>query len=68
MSRLLAGLENGSADESSAELVEAAEAASAAGLSDWRAGAQVRVFGWLKSRRASAPNADRLAELLFLKP
>jgi len=68
ISRLLAGLENGSADESSAELVEAAEAAAAAGLSDWRAGAQVRVFRWLKSRRAPAPNAERLAELLFLKP
>jgi hypothetical protein len=66
--RLLKGLENGSADESSAELVDAAEAALAAGLSDWRADAQVRVFRWLKSRRAPAPHAARLAELLFLKP
>ena len=68
VSRLLAGLENGAADESSAELVEAAEAALAAGLTDWRAGAQVRVFRWMKSLRAPAPHAERLAELLFLKP
>ena len=65
--RLLAGLENGSAEEASAELIEAAEAANAAGLSDWRAGAQVRVFRWLKSRRGARHGA-RLAELLFLKP
>jgi len=67
VSRLLAGLENGLADESSRELVEAAEAAAAAGLCDWRPGAQVRVFRWLKSRRSALPQDARLAELLFLK-
>ncbi|MDO8756580.1 MAG: DUF3536 domain-containing protein, partial [Elusimicrobiota bacterium] len=66
--RLLAGLENGSAEESSAELVEAAEAAAAAGLSAWRASAQVRVFRWLKDRGKESPNRARLAELLNLKP
>ncbi len=66
--RLLAGLENGSADESAAELVEAAEAARAAGLCAWRPGAQVRVFQWLKGRRSAPASAARLAELLLLKP
>ncbi len=65
--RLLAGLENGRAEESAEELVAAAEAADAAGLGEWRPGAQVRVFRWLKSRK-DAPRAARLAELLRLKP
>ena len=64
--RLLAGLENGAPDESAAGLLEAAEAAYAAGLGDWRAGAQVRVFRWLKSRK-DHPHAARLAELLKLR-
>lgn len=66
--RLLKGLENGAAEEASAELVEAAEAAAVAGLSAWRASAQVRVFRWLKSRGLAEPRHARLAELLSLKP
>ena len=64
--RLLAGLENGSADSAASELAEAAEVALIAGLGEWRASAQVRVFRWLKSRK-DAPHAARLAELLRLK-
>ncbi len=66
--RLLADLENGSAHEAAGELVSAAEAAAAAGLSGWRAAAQVRVFRWIKSRGSGAPGRERLAELLSLKP
>ncbi|MBI5246830.1 MAG: DUF3536 domain-containing protein [Elusimicrobia bacterium] len=65
--RLLAGLENGAAEHAAAELLEAAEAANAAGIGDWRAAAQVRVFRWLKSRK-DAPHAARLAELMRLRP
>jgi len=65
--RLLGGLESASADEASRDLVEAAEAAAAAGLNAWRAGAQVRVFRWLKSGGIATPTAARLAELLYLK-
>jgi hypothetical protein len=65
--RLLKGLENGSAEESSADLVEAAQAAAAAGLKSWIPGAQVRVFRYLK--KGTVPvSAARLAELLALKP
>jgi alpha-amylase/alpha-mannosidase (GH57 family) len=66
--RLLKGLENGSAEASAGELVEAAEAAAAAGLSDWRAEAQVRVFRWLAAKKPSTPAARRLGELLAIKP
>ena len=66
--RLLSGLENGSADDAPAQLVEAAEAAGIAGLGDWRAAAQVRVFRWLKARRPGHDSsARRLGELLNLK-
>ncbi|MDD5303412.1 MAG: DUF3536 domain-containing protein, partial [Elusimicrobia bacterium] len=65
--RLLAGLENGSAEESCAELAEAAAAASIAGLCDWRPAAQVRVFRWLKSRKPAMPGALRLGDLLGIK-
>ena len=61
--RLLAKLEDGA----SGELIGAVEAADAARFGDWRAGAQVRVFRWLKSH-PEAPDAARLAELLRLKP
>ncbi|MBI4060930.1 MAG: hypothetical protein HY403_05810, partial [Elusimicrobia bacterium] len=66
--RLLAGLENGSAEEASTELVAAAEAAAAVNLGDWRPRAQVRVFHWLKSRRPAWPAARRLSDLLGLAP
>lgn len=65
--RLLAGLENGSAEQAAGELVEAAEAANAAGLNDWRAAAQVRVFRWMKSRNSPSASDSRLAQLLYLK-
>ena len=65
--RLLAGLENGSADAAAAELVEAASAAAVAGLSDWRPGAQVRVFRWLKAKKPTFPAARRLSELLGIR-
>ena len=65
--RLLDGLENGAADEAARNLVEAAEAAEIAGLSDWRAAAQVRVFRWLKSRKQDTPLSRRLGELLGIK-
>ena len=65
--RLLTGLENGAASEAAEELVAAAEAAMAAGLTSWVPGAQVRVFRWLK--KGTVPvTAARLAELLALKP
>ncbi len=66
--RLLSGLENGSAEQSAADIVEAAEAANAAGLNDWRAAAQVRVFRWMKSRNSPSASTARLAQLLYLKP
>ncbi len=66
--RLLSGLENGSAEASSEEFVAAVEAADAAGLTQWRPGAQVRVFRWLKSRGNASGAARRMAELLRLKP
>ncbi len=65
--RLLARLENGSSGEAVQELVSAAEAAGAAGLSAWRPQAQVRVFRWLKSKKAATPAARRLGDLLGIK-
>ncbi len=65
--RLLAGLENGSAEASAAELAEAVQAAAIVGLSDWRPAAQVRVFRWLKSRKPSAPAARLLGDLLGIR-
>jgi len=65
--RLLAGLETGSAEEASADLVAAAEAAEVAGLHDWRPAAQVRVFRWLKARKPDAPDALRLGTLLGIR-
>ncbi len=65
--RLLAGLENGSAEASAVELAEAAHAAALVGLSDWRPTAQVSVFRWLKSSKPSAASARLLGELLGIK-
>lgn len=65
--RLLGGLENGSAEESCKELVEAASAAAVAGLHDWRPAAQVRVFRWLRSKASPPPEARRLGELLGIR-
>lgn len=64
--RTLAGLENGRADESLDELIEAAEAAAAAGLREWLPAAQARAFRWLKSRRVPDARGERLAALLSL--
>ena len=66
--RLLAGLEDGTADESLEGLLEAADAAQAAGLADWRPGAQIRAFRWLRARKPKSPAAEKLAARLFLKP
>jgi alpha-amylase/alpha-mannosidase (GH57 family) len=65
--RLLGGLENGSAEESCRELIEAASAAAVAGLYDWRPAAQVRVFRWLKSRKPAPAEALSLGDLLGIR-
>jgi len=67
VARLLDGLENGMGEGAVAELTEAAEAASVAGLQDWRPAAQVRVFRWLNAKKPSAPAARRLGGLLGIK-
>ena len=65
--RLLAGLENGSADSACRELIEAAAAADVAGLHDWRPAAQVCVFRWLKSTPQAGPEAAALGSLLGIR-
>ena len=67
VSRLLAGLEDGSAEDSCRELIEAAGAADAAGLNEWKPAAQVRVFRWLRSRKPAMPEAERLGALLGIR-